>query len=91
MNLYEEMEERNEVVISMFRQAESDMDGLPDKGAFAFIIGATLEDALAVEGDIDGDGRQATATIYGVRNGEHVPVQVMELLDGKIMISLPLD
>lgn len=89
-DLYEKMEERNEVVVSMFRQVEADMDNLPDKGAFAFIIGDSLEDALSVEGDIDGDGRWCSVTIAGYRNGEPAPVQLMEL-DGKMMITLPLD
>lgn len=89
-DLYDEMESRNEVVVSMFRTGAADMDQPPDKGAFAFIIGDSLDDALAVEGDIDGDGRWCSATVAGYRNGEPAPVQVMEL-DGRVMITLPLD
>ena len=89
-DLYDEMESRNEVVVSMFRTENADMDDAPDKGAFAFIIGDSLDDALAVEGDIDGDGKFCSATIQGYRHGQPAEVQVMEL-DGKVMITLPLD
>lgn len=89
-DLYEQMEERNEVVVSMFRTAESDIDVASEKGAFAFIIGESLTDALCIEGDISGDGKFASATVAGYRDGEPVDVSVMEI-DGKVMVTLSLD
>lgn len=87
--LITELEARTEYVITMLRQADSDMDSDPGKGAFAFVLGRDSDNAIVVEGSVTGDRGEAVVTIWAVREGERVDISTVEI-DGQIMHSLKL-
>jgi hypothetical protein len=82
------LEDRFEYVITMGRHEEESMDDT-GTGAFAFIIGGDSDNALVLECAIAGDGAAGQFTIYGLTDGERVPLSMVEM-NGEVMISHPL-
>ena len=87
--LIEELEARTEVVVTMLRDVGTDMDGAPEKGAFAFVLGRNSDNAISVEGTVSGDNEEGVVTIWGVRDGARADVSTLEI-DGQIMHTLKL-
>ena len=87
--LVDRVRERFEYVITILRSAEDSLDNHDGKKAFAFIIGSDSDNALVIEGSVTGDGKQATATIWGITDGARATINTMEM-DEQWLLSIPL-
>ena len=77
--LVDELEERFEYVVTMIRTGRESLDEQNGKKAFAFIIGTDSENALIIEGSVSGDGKQATATVWGITDGARATLSPIEM------------
>lgn len=89
--LVDQLEQRFEYVITMGRHElrPDEMDDARHKGAFAFIVGGDSDNALIMECSITGDGALANLTLWGMVDGQKVPLTVLEA-SNDVLVSHPL-